>query len=66
MVFKESGPLALFDDLSVLPGVYDVRFVAGSASNGRGKSLRTQKPASASFVEEFSLSDILDEERAVS
>lgn len=58
-----SGPFELFDELTVLPGIYEVTFARGrSVRNQSGKSKASFEPLSAQYVGAVDLENLLDAE----
>lgn len=65
-VFRESGPVELFDQVPILPGVYDVEFSTANKNDRNGRAMRTLKPQSATLVDEFDLGSLLQAETIAS
>ena len=62
--FRESGPVELYDQVAVVPGVYDVKFTTANKRDRNGRDLRTLKPDRADLVDEFDRGTLLQSERA--
>lgn len=58
-----SGPYELYDEFTVLPGIYEVTFSRGrNVKNSGGKSKSPFEPVSAQYVDALDLEALLEAE----